>query len=379
MTKSSTLNEIEETQIKAALSASPTTLLEELPARTRLTWFQLILVIDIILILFFVVMAYLDGILLEPFDLEFWRVNMFVPIVLAYSLAVQSAYRRFRVNALRAFRLLVPLDDDAFLLALSKASLFNRRREWISMLAGVVGGLLVSQPWDPAGPGMNSSYVGQSIWLSIYGILVTLLMYSIIGFFIYSSISSTRLFSDVYQGPLKINIFNIWSLEPIGQWSLVIALSYIGGMTLSVLFLNFQALTLEALIIYPVLILTMLLVFFLIMKSIHDAIVEAKQREIGRVREDIVDVCSSLTEHGSMGKTEDNLTFIGRLTTLEGYLKRVQGLPEWPLSADIKRRLALTSFLPGIVGMIKGALPDLLERFLPPEVLLALPDWLPFP
>jgi hypothetical protein len=304
---------------------------------------------------------------------------MFVPVMLAYSLAIQPAYRRYRLKAIHAYRPLVPVEDEEIKTAYSNASLFNRRREWISLLIGVIGGILITQPWDPTGPGQNSTYAGQSVWLSIYGILVTLLMYCVIAFFIYSSLSSTRLFSEIYQGQLEINIFNTSSLEPIGQWSLVIALSYIGGMTLSVLFLNFRMLTVEALIVYPLLIVTFLLVFFLNMKSIRDSIADAKRREVKSVREELTEVSSTLIAREPTVKTEDNLTLIGRISTLEGYIERVQGLSEWPLSADIKRRLALSSFLPGIVGMLRGALPDLLERFVPPEVLEALPDWLPFP
>jgi hypothetical protein len=379
MENSTTLNDKEQALFEKALATSPSTLLEDLPARTRITWFQLILIIEIILILFFVLMAYLDGILLEPFDLDFWRINMFVPVMFAYALAIQPAYRRFRQKAISAFRPLVSLDDEAFQSSYKKASLFNRRREWIGVMIGVLGGVLVTRPWDPTGLGQNTSYVGQSVWLSIYGISMTLLMYGVMGFFVYSSLSSTRLFSEIHQGPLRINIFNTWSLEPIGQWSLVIALSYIGGMTLSVLFLNFKNLTLESLAGYPVLIITFLLVFFLNLKSIRDSIVIAKQREIQRVREELAEATSSIAEGSEIRTIEDNLALIGRISTLEGYIKQVQGLPEWPLSADIKRRLALSSFLPGIVGMIRGVLPDLLERFVPPEVLEALPDWLPFP
>jgi len=80
-----------------------------------------------------------------------------------------------------------------------------------------------------------------------------------------------------------------------------------------------------------------------------------------------------------MGQEEKKIVLLASITAWEAQQKRVKALPEWPYTVDIKRNLVLSSLLPAVVGFARGLLPELLQRFVPPEVLRVLERWMPLP
>jgi len=213
---------------ESTLTTYPSTLLEELMERTQLSWLQVTVAVGLVFILFLVGAAYLDGVLAGPFNTELWRNALEHPAIIAYTLLILPMLRRLRDGAIDGCCPLVPLDDDDFRRFLAEASLFNRRREWLALAIGAVGGLLLVRPWN----------YYRSFWLTLYGLLSVGLMYALAGWFTYSSLSGTRLFTELHRHAVEINVFQVDRLEPIGRWSLGIALSYVGGLTLGLLFLG---------------------------------------------------------------------------------------------------------------------------------------------
>jgi hypothetical protein len=333
--------------------ATPFTLLEELGERSGLSWRQAAVVVGLVLALFAVVAAYLDGLLTGAFDADLWRGGMSAPVIIAYLLLIQPTLRRLRDGAIEAFRPLVPLGEDDFRGLLGEASMFNRRREWLAVGIAILGGLLLSRHWE-----------GLSLWLTLYGLLGGTLLYGILGFFIYSSLSGTRLFAKLHRHAVDINVFDLGRLEPIGRWSLGIALAYIGGNTLSLLFLTRAALRIEMVIFYIPLILAPILVFFLNMMSTHRVIAEAKGRELKTVRNSLAAASQRLREQAAKGRAEDMEAQLDSITAWVTYEKRVREVPEWPYSESMMRNLAASILLPIMVLVVQGVLFELLLRFL---------------
>jgi hypothetical protein len=174
---------------------TPSTLIEELPERTGLSWLKLTAVIGMVMTLALVGAAYLDGVLARPLSSDFWRITLGSPAIIAYALLLQPSYKRWRDSAIKAFRPLVPVNDDEFQRSLAGASLFNRRREWLAAAVGAGAWLLIGQPWDRSGLAWTWSPVGQSVWLTLVGLLTTGLVYVFMSYFIYSGLSGTRLFA----------------------------------------------------------------------------------------------------------------------------------------------------------------------------------------
>ena len=110
---------------------TPVTLLEEIMERSRLSPLHLTGAVVVGLILFLIGLAYVDGVLADPINVDFWRIGLIWPAIIAYSLLTAPLSRRLRDEAITAFRPLVPLEDDDFQCLLDEASIFDRRREWL--------------------------------------------------------------------------------------------------------------------------------------------------------------------------------------------------------------------------------------------------------
>ena len=337
----------------------PSTLLEELVERSRLSWLQLTIIVELILILCLVGAAYLDGVLAGPFNADFWRVGLIWPATIAYGLLTAPLSRRLRDGAIEAFRPLVPLDDEDFDRLLTEASIFNRRREWLAL--GISAGstlLLSGAVWAWAS-------IGRSGWLlAIYGMLGAGLMCTILGYSMYSSISGTKLLTELSGYPLNVSVFDLSSLEPIARWSLGATLSYVGGITLSILLLpQFALLNLEIIAtIYVPLTLTSLLVFFHNMSTVHGDMVEAKRRELARVRNNLNALSQALEERTAEGRIESTKALLDSIKAWTAHEEWVRGLPEWPYTAAIKRNLVLSLLLPVVAGFAREAFSGLLRR-----------------
>jgi hypothetical protein len=144
-------------------------------------------------------------------------------------------------------------------------------------------------------------------------------------------------------------------------------LFYIGGITLSLLFTPQQAFQEIGLIIfiYTPLTLTAVLVFFLNMNSIHGDMVEAKKRELKKVRGRLLALSQTLDEQTAEGQVEDTQELLGAIKAWTAHEEWVRGLPEWPYTNAIKRNLMLSLLLPGVVGIIREALSGFLKGLLP--------------
>jgi hypothetical protein len=330
---------------------SSSTLLEELIARTRLSWLQVTITVELVLILFLVGAAYLNGVLARPFDVNFWQVHLLWPAEVAYVLSVWPLSSGLRDGAIRAFRPLVPLDDSSFHRLLAEASLFNRRREWTALGMLLIVGVSLGQV----------SMEGSGWLMALSELLAPVLAGGLLGLVINSSMSDSKLFTELSHYPLNVSVFDLASLEPIARWSMGTTLMFIGGITLGNIFLpravllDARALVLNLIINIPIA-LTAILVFFLNMKSVHGDMVEAKQRELQMVRENLLALSQDLQERTATGEIQDTRALLGSVKAWTDHEEWVRALPEWPYTTAIKRNLVLSLFLPGVVGIIREAL-----------------------
>jgi hypothetical protein len=342
---------------------TPSTLIEALVEKIRLSERQVAAVVGLVLILFLVGVAYLAGVLTDPFDVDFWRAGLLYPAIIVYILWILPILRRLRDSAIEGFRPLALLDDNDFERLLAEAPMFNRRLEWLALASGVVGGLLLLRPWDYSGLSRTWLSLGtRSEWLVLYVLIAGGLWGGLLGLGIYSSLSGMRLFTKLQQHPLDINIFDQKPLEPIGHWSLSIAMIFVGGSVLSLLFFPKLTPSIETLVLYGMLILTPVLVFFLNMLSTRQTIVAAKNRKLDMARDNIAAASRALEEGGAKGQAEHIQALLDSVSAWVTYEKRVKEVPEWPYTTEIKRNLALSTLLPLAVWIVQEVAHDLLKR-----------------
>ena len=101
------------------------------------------------------------------------------------------------------------------------------------------------------------------------------------------------------------------------------------------------------------------------MRSVHGDMVESKMRELEMVRGNLMRLSQALKERTAQGEIEDTRELLDSIKAWTAHEEWVRKLPEWPYTGAIKRNLALSLFLPVVVGIIREALSGFLRRLLP--------------
>jgi hypothetical protein len=140
------------------------------------------------------------------------------------------------------------------------------------------------------------------------------ILFRLLGWFIYSTVSGTRLFSEANTRPEGVNVFELALLEPIGRWSLGVALSYVGGSTLSLIFLPQPALIVETIFVFGMILLAPVLVFFLNMMSARRIVVRAKSREMKMARDGLVAASQAMRGEADQGDPEEMSALLGQFS-----------------------------------------------------------------
>ena len=344
----------------------PTTLVEGLVERTRMSWLRLAVVVGLVLLLFLVGSAFLAGVLDAPFDAGFWRAGLLFPAIIVYILLTLPVLQRLRNRAIASFRPLALMDDDDFEQLLAQAPIFGRRLELLALGAGMMGGLLLWRPWEYASLSRIWPALGaRPGWLVVYMLIAGGLWGGLLGWIVYSSLSGMRLFTGLQHHPLDINIFDLRPLQPIGRWSLGIAVIFIGGSALSLLFVPQLTLNVEAIVLYGILILTPVLVFFLNMLSTRQTIVAAKRRKLDMVRDHLVAASLALDEPLGKDQPEHAEALLDSFAAWVTYEERVKAVPEWPYTSEIRRNLVLSTLLPLAVWLVREMVLDLVKQLVP--------------
>ena len=331
-----------------------------------MSWLQMAVVVGLVLILLLVGCAFLAGVLDAPFDAGFWRAGLLFPAIIVYILLTLPILQRLRNRAIVSFRPLALIEDEDFEQLLAQAPIFNRRLEWLALGGGIVGGLLLWRPWEYAGLSRIWPSLGaRPGWLVLYMLIAGGLWGGLLGWTVYSSLSGMRLFTGLQHHPLDINIFDLRPLQPIGRWSLGIAVIFIGGSALSLLFVPQLTLNVEAIVLYGILILTPVLVFFLNMLSTRQTIVAAKRRKLDMVRDHLVAASLALDEQVAKDQPEHAEALLDSFAAWVTYEERVKKVPEWPYTSEIRRNLVLSTLLPLAVWLVREMVLDLLKQWVP--------------
>ena len=314
---------------------TPTSLFERLFDRQRPVWVTLMVSLAIFSVPF--VAAYLDGQLVNSFRHGEWRVLMIYPAVIVYILVVSPAMARMGDEVVAAFRPLIDMEDDAFHNLVSEASRINPFHEWLAFAIGAGLGILNAQ---------GSTFGANIFWLKLYWNLAGAVMYGLLAWTIFLSISSTRLNRVLHSQSLRFDILDSTTFEAVGRQSLLLALVFVGGFTLSLLFaFRPDYLTNPAVWLFYLPILVVIgLIFLLSMRPTHQALVAEKKRRLEPVQRHIVSACQTLVQRLEQG--QDSASLPAEINALSVYEQRLLAARTWPYNTAMLRTLFLSVFFP---------------------------------
>lgn len=283
--------------------------------------------------------AYLSGIIPDMVADGIWRIAVLPPVMILYSLIVAPFFSRWDERIAAGIRPLSSLDDEEYAALVAAARKPHVRGEWIAFGVGVVAqGLLFGVPREP-------------VPLDIYLYTAFALMFGSMGWIVYKAITCTRLSRTLARLPLDVDIFDISPFEPIGRQSLLLAMSFVGGTTLSLFFVfsRDNILHWQNLVVYASLMVVTASVFFINMWPTHRLLSQTKQRHLHRAEQAIAAAYHDLTARTAHDQPTTQVeSTINTWTVLERRLKLTR---TWPYNTEMLRALVITVLTPLAVGI----------------------------
>lgn len=281
--------------------------------------------------------AYLDGVTAEFIGQGTWRVFLLAPTIILYIWLISPRMAQAEEAVIIAMRSIVSLDDEAYDSWIAQASQINSFHEWIAFGIGVILGILST---------LSSGYEQVSPWLVSYWFLTTGLMYGLLAWAIFVAVAGTRFISVLHNQAMEIDILNPTPFEAIGRQSLLLALVFIGGITISLIFTYQEAnfTSIDFWIVYLVLVLFTMLIFFLSMRPTHQRFAGEKNRELSSIQNHVNRACRELAQCLDQNKKSGELS--SQINALVAYEQRLLAARTWPINTSMLRTLLFSVFIP---------------------------------
>ena len=267
-----------------------------------------------------------------------WRILAFPSAMILYNLIMAPWLSSMDGRIAAALRPLSQLDDAAYAALVAKATASGVRGTWLAFGLGVLVQLgLYGVPRTRAP-------------LDLYLFIAFMLMYGSMGWLIYRAVEGTHLSRALPRQPLSVNVFDITPFEPIGRQSLLLAMAFVGGATVSLFFIfgRDDMLQWPNLVIYATLILITLAVFFSNMWPTHRLLAAHKKRHRAEAEATIAQAYSELTALTAQGASTAQVeSSISAWAVIDDRLKLTR---TWPYNTEMLRTLVITVLTPLAVG-----------------------------
>jgi len=313
----------------------PTSLFDRFFSRPRPVWVTI--TVSLILLLLPFAAAYLYGNLDRFLNQGEWRVFVLAPTIILYIWLVSPLMARTGENVVESLRPLIDLDDGEFDQMVEDASRIKPGQELLAFAIGLILGMASV---------LAAGFEQGVTWLTIYWLLSTSLMYGILAWTIFIAVSSTRINAVLHRQPLQIDILNPEPFEAVGRQSLLLALVFIGGITLSLLF-TYQGANIsspEVWVTNILFVLFVVLIFFLSMRPTHRLLAAEKKRDLKPVQARINSACRELVLRLDQHRVSDQLP--AEINALIAYEQRLLAARTWPYNVSMLRTLFFSVLIP---------------------------------
>jgi hypothetical protein len=325
-------------------------LYERVIARPRPVWVKVCVSLFLLTLPFAITI--LSGMTGEMINHGLWRYLLLTPSIIIYIWLGSPILDRQSKEVTRSLRTISALDDESYSAFLEKTQTINPRSEWIVIGVGSIVGLAIN----------SASEFGETgILFQVYWTLSMVVMYALMAWIIYLSVLSTRTGDALLRQPLHINIFNPAPFEAIGRQGLLLAMMFIGGITLSLVF-SFRVENLAQplfWLIYLSLMLVTLLIFFVSMRPAHNVLAKKKVQELTSIRRTLELLGQELLQ--CVENQQDASKVASEFNALAAYEGRLLGVRTWPYNTSMLRTLFFSFLVPlasfGVKTVIDLVLP----------------------
>lgn len=296
-----------------------------------------LVLVSLLLLSLPILFAWLDGYLPLFIESGQWRMVLSPTAIALYIWYISPLMSRAGASVIRALRPLIEMDDDQFNTRIAAAEQINPRHE----LAAIAIGLLL------AGLALYSSQFDQGyFWTKSYWFITTCLMYAILAWTIFIAISSTRVNATLHRMPMHFDILDPQPFEAVGRQSLLLALVFIGGITVSLVFTYqpAQLSSFEFWISNLLLVIFTVAIFFISMRPTHLILAGEKKKRLEPLTKRINTTCEALENQLESGQQPGDLP--AQISALVLYEQRLQAARTWPYNIIILRTLFVSVFIP---------------------------------
>jgi hypothetical protein len=331
-------------QKELSMELSHSTQFERLIRRLLALPFWLKILLAIVFLGLPLVIAYLEGLPINPFGGEISR-SVFFPsrevlfpaVGILYIIAVAPWIWRAEQEVAESLRPLVHAELNAYNALAQRVWWRSSRGDWIAFGAGILGELLL----------LTSSPIPDlPYWADIYLVVENLFMYGALVWLIYAAMGSARLTALRHRYILHTDSFDLTAFEPVGRQALVLSLIFVGAITLSLLFVDTRDIffSWESIVIYSILILVTISIFFVAMWPTHRTLQRVKFQKLTEVQR-AIGMAFQMLQTSAAGSADTHMaaTELQAWITLERRLKQTR---TWPYDTEMLRILFISVLTP---------------------------------
>ena len=285
--------------------------------------------------------ALLDGDFIKYTQNFSWRGLLIPPTIFIYILIIAPFMAKLDSQVLDSLQTI--FIDQTVYQDIINSSAIKPINEMFAIGIGCIIGIIIA----------FSSIEDGISWVSFYWLITNMLLFGLLIWTIFVSIKGTGLISTLLKQPLNVDPFNTTPFQTIGRQSLMIAIVFIGGITISLMFIGLDLLKvnqIEQWLVYIPFAITPIVLFFMNMLPTHKVLADAKNHELEVLRNQLHKSCRKLVKIMEEGELESNLA--DNICALSIYEKQLCETPTWPYNTGMLRTLFFSVLIP--VGTLLG-------------------------
>jgi hypothetical protein len=290
------------------------------------------------------VLAYLEGAQTIVINRDTWRTAYFPTVATLYIMAAAPWIWQAETEVVEGLRPLLCTQQNTGDVLAHKSWWRSSRGAWGTFILGLFVGLILflSQPI----PDLR-------YWAVRYWVLTVFTMYGALAWLIYAALGSARWTALLHRYALHKDPFDLAPFEPVGKQGLILAMIFVGAITLSLLLIYSPTMFSEwqGITIYSILVLVTVLIFFTVMWPAHRILLRVKTQKIATVQRLIGQTFHKLETLAADGAdTQPVATEVQAWIILEQRLKQTR---TWPYDTEMLRTLFLSVLTPLFVAIAR--------------------------